>query len=318
MPNNQLIRDHGTVDFSAGETVEVDLPRSHYYERLNLLVDWAVTSDGSDDENGYGLLDLIDRVEVEFNGSQTLKSVSFATSHLQDWLDYGTRPIFDDVDHTSATSQTGQMQTFIDFLTYPGHFGALLPSFRFSDLTLRIRFGNLADVGGDITGDDGTTVSIQSKERRKATVANPPKVTTQDVVDRLVGFKEREVVHTLDQTGENIVELPRGNAYYGIGIAMLDNDAPDTALVDTVEVVENGVETHRSSTLDLIRAKDAQEYGLESLPPGYASIDYGFRGRTDDVVSTKGMDAYELILDTASTAPTSPAEARVVTRELVT
>jgi len=317
MPNNQLIRDHGTIDYEAGATKEIDLPRSHYFERLNLVNNWTVTSDGSDDENGNGILDLIDRVEIQFNGSSTLKSTDFATSHFADWYDYGTRPLYDAVDHTSASQQSGTQQTFIDFLLAPGQYGALLPAFAFSDLTLKVKWGTAASVGGDITSVDSASVSVQSKERRKNTVANPPQVTTSDIVDNLLGFKERQRTVPLDYDGVHTVDLPRGNTYYAIGVQVLDGDAPDNDLIQGVEIVENGVETHKSTTFDLARAKDKQEFNVEGQPDGFIMLDYGRRGDTDDVVSSRGMDDFELKLDTDGTKPTDPAEARVVTREIV-
>lgn len=317
MPNNQLIRDHGTIDYEAGATKEIDLPRSHYYERLNLVADWTVTSDGTDGQAGNGILDLIDRVEVQFNGSSTLKSTDFALSHFADWYDYGTRPLYDAVDHTSATQQSGTMQTFVDFLLHPGQYGALLPSFAFSDLTLKVKWGTAASVGSDITSVDSASVAVQSKERRKQTVANPPKVTTSDIVDNLLGYKERQRTVPIDYDGVHTIDLPRGNTYYGIGVQVLDADAPDNDLIGPVEVVENGVETHKSTTFSLARAKDKQEYHVEAQPGGFVMLDYGRRGDTDDVISTSGMDDFELKLDTDGTAPTDPAEARVVTREIV-
>jgi len=317
MPNNQLIRDHGTIDYSAGETVTLDLPRSHYYERLNLLADFEVTSDGSDGETGNGILDLIDRVELEFNGSQTLKSTDFALSHFHDWYDYGSRPVYDTVDHTSASTQSGKMQTFVDFLLHPGQYGALLPSFVFSDLTLSIKWGTPSSIGSDITAVDSASIAVQSKERKKSTVASPPKVTTENVVDKLMGFKERQRTVPLTVDGTEVIDLPKGNTYYGIGMQVLDNGLPDNDLIKSIEVVENGVETHKATTFTLARAKDAQEYAVESQPTGFVALDYGMRGDTGDVVSTRGMDAFELKVDPEGTTPTDPAEARVVTREIV-
>jgi hypothetical protein len=317
MPNNQLIRNHGEIEYEPGATKEIDLPRSHFYERLNLVADYEVTSDGSDGKAGNGILDLIDRVEVQFDGSSTLKSTDFATSHFIDQYDYGTRPLYTPFDHTSASTQTGKLQTFVDFILAPGQYGALLPSFIFSDLTLSIKWGTPSSVGSDVTSVDSATVAVESKERRKNTVANPPQVTTSDITESLLGFKERQRTVPIDYDGEHTIDLPRGNTYYGVGVQVLDGDAPDNDLIEGVKIVENGVETHKSTTFDLARAKDKQEYGVESRPDGFVMLDYGIRGDTDDVVSTTGMDDFELLLDTDGTTPTDPAEARVVTREIV-
>lgn len=309
MPNNQLIRDHGSIDYEPGETIEMELPRSHYYERLNLLVDYEVTSDGSDGESGYGILDLVDSIEIEFNGASTIKSTSLAMSHFADWLDYGTRPIYDDVDHSSATTQSGQLQTFVDFLLAPGTRGSMLPSFQFSDLVLRVKWGTPSDIGSDITSVDSASIEVQSRERKRNSVPTA-------AVNDLFAFKERERTVQIDYDGEHQIDLPRGNTYYGLNVSVLDDDSPDNDLIQDVEVVENGVSTHRASTFDLLRAGDKQQYDIEALPTGHVAIDYGFRGNVEDVVSTADMDDFQLLLETDG-APTTPAEVSVVTRELV-
>lgn len=317
MPNNQLIRDHGTLDYSAGDTTTLSLPRSHYYERLNLLADYDVTVGTADTpQAGNGILDLIDRVEVEFDGDTTAKSTDWAMSHFLDTYQYGTRPVFDDLDLSSATQQTGSIQTFVDFTLAPGTYGTMLPAFTFSDLTLKVKWATADDVAGDVSVNDAS-VSVQSRERRKSTVANPPQVTTADVVDRLKGFKERQRNIPLTYDGNKQIDLPIGNTYYSVAVQVLDDDTPDNDLVEDVEVAENGVSTHKESTVDLLRSQDKQQYGLESLIPGFFVLNYGIGGDTDDVVSTRGMDSYHLNLDTAGTTPTDPAEVRVVTQELV-
>lgn len=319
MPNNQLTRDLGTLEYDAGNTVTLDLPKSHFYERLNLVMDYTVTSDGTSGEVGSGILDLIESIEVKFNGSDTIKSTSLAMSHFIDLYQYGTRPIFDAVDHSSASQQSGQVQTFVDFLIAMQQYGAMLPSFAFSDLQLRIKWGTASDVGSDITSVDSASVSVQSKERIKSTVPKPQKgITLEKVVKSLQGFQETEIRKQIDVTGDNVVTLPEGNTYHSIAVLVYDNNLPDNDLVSRVEVEENGQTTHFDTEFSLLRAQDKQQYGFETLPTGFAMLNYGFRGNTDDVVSTKGMDSFEMTLDTDGTAPTAPAEARVVTREIVT
>jgi len=317
MPNNQLLRDHGTLDYSAGDTTTLSLPRSHYYERLNLLADWDVTVNTADTpQNGNGILDLIDRIEVEFDGDTTAKSTDFAMSHFLDTYNYGTRPVYDSVDLSTASQQTGQIQSFVDFTLAPGTYGTMLPSFTMSDLVLKVKWATSSDIADDVSVNDAS-VQVQSRERRKSSVPNPPSTTTQDIVNGLNGFKERQRNIPLTYDGNKSVELPQGNVYYAVAVQVLDGDTPSNTLVEDVEILENGVSTHKESTFDLLRSQDKQQYGLESLLPGFCVLNYGIRGDTDDVVSTKGMDAFELHLDTDGTTPTDPAEARVVTQEIV-
>jgi len=315
MPNNQLIRTHETIDYDAGNSVTIDLPRSHFYERLNLVMDWDVTvNTAGTGQNGAGILDLIDNIQVQFNGNKTPKSTDLALSHYIDWFQYGTRPVFNDIDLGTASQQTGQVQTFVDFLVHPGQYGAMLPSFQFSDLTLTITWGTGDDVADDVTVNDAS-VAVESTERKKRSVPTPQK-DMNAILDALVGFKETQRTKTLSIEGTETVDLPKGNAYYAVPMLVLDGDSPDNDLVEGVTIEEDGVSTHKDTTFDLARANDKQQYGIEDRPTGFTYLNYGIHGDLSDVVGTQDMDAFELQLET-SAAPTAPAEARVVTQELV-
>lgn len=315
MPNNQLIRTHETVQYDPGSTTTIDLPRSHFYERLNLVMDWEVTTGTAAAQNGAGILDLIDDISVKFNGNKTPKSTGLAMSHFIDWYQYGTRPVYDAIDYSTASTQTGKVQTFVDFLVHPGQYGAMLPSFEFSDLTLSIKWATAADVGDDLTVDSAS-VAVESTERKKKSVPTPNRPLSA-ILDALSGFKETERAKPLSVSGETSIDLPKGNTYYGIPVLVIDNDSPSNTLVEDVVVEEDGVSTHKDTTFDLLRAQDKQQYGIEDRPTGFAYVNYGIHGNLDDTVQTADMDAFEMTVDTGQTSPTSPAEVRYVTQELV-
>lgn len=317
--SNQIIRTHQEVQYEPGGTTTVELPRSHFYERLNLLLDWDITVDSTGASfDGAGILDLVDDIRVTFNGNKQPKSTGLAMSHFIDWYQYGTRPKYAEPDLGTASQQTGQVQTFVDFLVHPGQYGAMLPSFEFSDLTLTISWGTAADVVDDtsaITINDAS-VSVQSEERKKKSVPSPNRPLDQ-ILDALVGFKETERTKALDMTGQNVIELPKGNTYYSIPVLVVDGGSPSNDLVDRIKVEEDGVSTHRDTTFDQQRATDYEQYGINNQPDGFVYLNYGMHGDMSDVVPTQDMDAFELTLDTDDTQPTSPAEARVVTQEIV-
>lgn len=317
MAQNQLRRELGELSYSAGQVSELEIPRSHYYERLGLLVDYDVTvGDGTvDNSSENGILELIDRVEVVLNGNQTLKSTSFALSHFVDWYQYATRPLYDPVDHLSATSQTGQLQTFVDFAVAPGDKSAMLPSFKLSDAVLRIKWGTDADVGSDITVNDAS-VNVQSKERLRASVADTSN-REQQVLNNLMAFKERERRKTLDTAGMTPIKMPRGNVYYATPFQVIDGDAPSNDLVKDFEVVEDGVETHRAVDFGHARAQDKQEYNLEGIQDGFAYVNFGHRGNLSDVLSTANMDSFELQVDTDGTAPSGTSHVRTLSQEII-
>lgn len=312
--SNQINRTHETIEYDAGSTVTVDLPRSHFFERLNLLVDYEVTTGTAAAQNGAGILDLVEDISIKFNGNKTPKSVGLATSHYVDWYQYGTRPVYDAVDFSTAATQSGQVQTFVDFLVAPGKYGAMLPAFEFSDLTLSVKWATASDVGDDVTVDSAS-IAVESTERKKKSVPTKQKPMPA-ILKALSGFKETERRKPLTVDGQTTIELPRGNTYYAIPMLVLDGDSPDNDLVENVTIEEDGVSTHRDTTFDLLRAQDKQQYGIEDRPAGFAYVNYGINGDQSDAVPSRNMDDFEITVET-SAAPTAPAEVRYVTQELV-
>jgi len=318
--SNQIIREHQTVDYEPGGNVTVELPRSHFYEKLNLLLNWDITVDtaGAASYVGAGILDLVDDIRVTFNGNKQPKSTGMAMSHYVDWYQYGSRPEYAEPDLSTAAQQTGSCQTFVDFLVHPGQYGAMLPSFEFSDLTLTISWGTPSDIVDDtsaITINDAS-VGVQSVERKKKSVPSPNRPLDK-ILDALSGFKETQRTKQLTVAGDNVVELPKGNTYYSVPILVLDGEQPSNDLVDRLKVEEDGVSTHRDTSFAQQRATDFQQYGVEGRPDGFVFLNYGIHGDMSDTIPTQDMDAFELTLDTGDTAPTDPAEARVVTQEIV-
>lgn len=316
MAQNTLRRDLGSLSYSPGQVSELELPRSHYYQKLGLLADYDVNiGSTTDNKSENGILELIDRIEVVLNGNQTLKSTSFALSHFIDQYQYATPPLHDELDHTTSGDQTGQIQTFVDFAVAPGDKSAMVPSFKLSDAVLRIKWGTDSNIASDATVNSAD-LKVQSVERLRSSVANSQN-KEQNVLNNLLAFKERERRKTLDTAGVSTVELPRGNVYYAVPFQIIDNGTPSNTLVDSYEVVEDGVENHRVVDFDHARALDKQEYNLDTRVPGFSYVNFGHRGDLTDVVATGNMDSFELKPDTDGTSPTSPSHVRTVTQEII-
>lgn len=311
MPSNTLQRDQPTAEYKPGRTVKLDLPREHYYELLNLVLDYSVDVGAAASIDGNGILDLIENVKVEYNGDKTPKSQSFAMSHFVDNYEYGSKPLLDPVDPTTEGTQTGRAQSFVQFLMSPNSYGAMLPSFLFSGLTLEIKWATADAIGSDITVNEAdTAVRVESRERKRGTVPNE-----STVVDNLVVFKETEVRRELASQGRNTVDLPQGNVYHSLPTQIINDGSPDDDLLDRYEIVENSVDTHKAVSWDLQRANDYQRYQIEEAEDGVGFINYAQGADTDDVVATSGMDSYQLQLY-AGAEPVD-AKAKVLTREII-
>lgn len=318
MAQKTFEREIASVDYSDGDAT-IELPRSHYYERLSILLDWDITVDStSASQKRAGILEALQDISVTLNGNQTIKKHDLEMSYLVDKYQYGTAPVKDDIDYGTASQQTGQVQTFVDFLIRPGDLSAMIPAFETSDFTLDLSWGDVADI--DSTGSNLTineiTATVTSKERLRKSVARS-REKEQRILSNLMVYKERQKRKTLDSAGQTTVELPRGNVYYATPFRVYDNDAPDNELVDRFSIVEDGVETHKDVSFDSGRARDLVEYGFDTIPDGFVYPNFGLKGDLDDVVATQGMDSWELQVDTDSTSPTSPAEVELLTQEII-
>lgn len=307
-----LERDQTEIAYDAGSTSKVDLPREHFYQHLNCVLDWQVTTGTSASQSGNGILDLIENIKVEYNGDKTPKSQSFAMSHFIDKYEYGSQPLDDRVDFSTASTQSGRLQTYIQFLLAPGAYGAMLPSFLFSGLTLEIKWANASDVGSDVTVDSAT-LKVNSMERKRHSL---PEKAQKKILENGVVFKETELRRAVDNDGTLPIDLPQGNVYHSMPFQVHDGDAPSNDLIASYEVSENGVDTHKSKSFDLQQADDYQQYRVDSITPGLAFLNYAQGNATADAVDTRGMDSYKLKLETAA-APTDPAEVRLCTREII-
>lgn len=318
MPQSTLEREVGSLDYNAGGTSTLELPRSHYFKRLNLLVDWDITvGTGADAFNETGIHELIQNVSVTLNGNQTIKSTSFGLSHYVDHYQYGTQPLADAPDLASATAQSGSIQTFVDFTITPTDNSAMLPAFRTSDLVLEVQWGTESDIvqNADIT-IDGATVTVLADERLRKSVAST-RSQEEQVLNNLLAFKEREKKVTLDAAGETAVELPRGNIYYGVPYLVVDNSAASNSLVSAFKLVEDGVEIHKSASFASAQAVDKQQYNVEATQDGFTYVNYGYRGNLTDTVASAPMDSFQLQVDTDGTSPTGDASVRALTQEII-
>jgi hypothetical protein len=308
--NNKLKRAVGTVDYEAGTTKTLELPQSHYLLHLNCLADYDITVNTADTpQNGNGVLELISNLEVRFDGSSTLKSQSLATSHFVDWYQRGSRPRYDPLDLSSATQQTGKLQTFVDAQVHPAVATGMFPMFATSSLELRVTWANSSEIADDVTINDAS-LSVESVERRHQTVRD-------SYLNNYQAFREVEKTEAITASGETSIELDRGNKYYAVAVQIEDDDTPDNDLVEGVTLRENGVDIHRSTTVEKAREGDRLEFGLEKLAPGFFILNYGTFGDLTDVVDSAKMDQYELVLNTDGDSPTDPAQARVLRQQLV-
>lgn len=320
MPQKKLVREVGSADFTEGGNSSVDLPRSHYYRAIDVVVDYTITVNTAPTSPTFGReRNIVDSLNVQADGNKNLKQYTFLSSWFSTEYEEGTEPTWEKYDSSSAGTYSGTVATRIYFAVPDGNggsdFGTAVPAFTLSDFTLNIGWGITSDVDtGDIT-IDSATAHILTHEQKRSSVAKPQSKQEQKVVESRMVYKERQVNKTVDKDGDNPVSLPLGNAYYGIQVFDADGSKTPQSGITDVEVLENNVDTHIDSSYSAIRAKDKTQYGLENVPARVGRIDFGRRGDFDQVIPTQGLDAFDAVF-TAS-GPASGEQARLVLKEIV-
>lgn len=320
MTQKTIERKVGELDYRPGGKTTLDLPRSHYYERLNLVTNYEVEvlTAGATSPEEFGIEELVQDITVKINGNQTLKSYSHGMGTNIDEYQYSAKPVLNELDFSTASVQQGVMQTFVDFTIAPGDFAAMLPAFQTSDAVLEITWGvedDIAQDGTEISINDAT-MNVETRERVRESVAGSNSGKESRLLDNLLAFKEREVTKSLDTTGEENIKLPRGNAYYATPFTVFNGDSQDNGLVDDFSIVEDGVKTHKDTTFVLAQLRDSQKYGVDNPLQGFVYPAFGTDADLSDVVSTQGIDDFELSLDVVQT-PNSGSDVRVVTQEII-
>lgn len=296
------------ITFTASSISTIDLPREHWAKKITLLLDGQCDSGSSVSRSAYNPFDIITRIEVIANGSQTIKSISGKMLYLQNILEHGTIP-----SRTQTPSGTSSAnQAFGGALTMyfdkdKDYIESLLPTHVLSSLQLKVTWATAATI------DAGTSFNIDylyiyplltEEINRGQSTAN-------------IGvLKETEFVKVLTASGWTEVDLPIGNVYETITVLTRDNTAASNSIISEYEVVKDGLEIIRKARYDQSRAEDLIDYAIEAanLPTGFTVIDFDLGGSAP--IDTRGWSSLKLRLN-VSTTPTSTSDVTVVAGEII-
>ena len=301
-------RQIDSLTYSANAISTIDIPRAHWGKKLTLLLVGQCDSGSAVSRSTYNPFEIIKRVEIVANGSQTIKSVSGKSIYLQNIYEHGTVP--NRTQTPSSTSQSNQAfggAVTIYFDKDTDYIETLLPTHILSSLQLKITWGAATDI------DSGSGFNIDSL------VCYPlltEEINVGQSTDGVGVLKELELVKTISASGWMEVELPIGNVYQRVKLLTRDNTAASNTIVSEYEIVKDDLEIIRKVRFDQSRAEDLIEYAVEAAnqPTGYTVIDFDLGGSAP--INTKGWSTCKLRLN-VSTSPTSVADATIVTEEII-
>ncbi|MCA9459299.1 MAG: hypothetical protein KC550_01995 [Nanoarchaeota archaeon] len=303
-----LQRQLNRMDYSSGGVSRIDIPREHWHKEFLLKFVGQCDSGSSVARSNYNPFEIVSRIELVANGSQTIKSLSGKMLYLNNIMEHGSVP--DRTQTPSSTSQTNQafggaLSLYLD--KNKDYIESLLPSHVLTSLSLVITWGTATDI------DTGTSFNIDHL------YCYPLLTEEQNVGQPSEGIgilKEIEYTKTLSASGWVELELPLGNVYNSLSLLARDNSAPSNTIIDEFEIVMDGIEVVRKVRFDQSRAEDLKEYSLEvaNQPTGFTIVDFDKGGSAP--INTKGRSSMKVRFH-VSTTPTSVADVIVVAEELV-
>ena len=303
-----LQRQLDRLDYSSGGVSRIDIPREHWQKEFLLQFLGQCDSGSAVSRSSYNPFEIISRIELIANGSQTIKSISGKSVYLQNILEHSVPPAR--TQSPSSTSQTNQafggaLHLYLD--KDKDYIESLLPSQVLTSLQLVITWGAPTDI------DSGTGFNIDN-------LYCYPMITeeknTGQPTDGIGVLKEIEYVKNLLSSGWVEMDMPLGNVFNSFTLLTRDNSAPSNTIIDEFELVKDGIEVIRKVRFDQSRAEDLKEYALESTnqPTGFTIVDLDKGGSAP--INTKGMSSLKLRFH-VSTTPTATADVTVVAEELV-
>jgi len=296
------------ITFTASSISTIDLPREHWAKKITLLLDGQCDSGSAVSKSAYNPFDIITRIEIIANGSQTIKSYSGKMLFLQNILEHGTVPAKTATPASTSQSNAafgGALTVYFD--KDKDYIESLLPTHVLSSLQLKITWATAAtiDSGSGFNIDYLYIYPLLTEEiNRGQSTAN-------------IGvLKETEFVKNLTASGWTELDLPVGNVYETITLLTRDNTAASNVIISEYEVVKDGLEIIRKARFDQSRAEDLIDYALEAanLPTGFTVVDFDLGGSAP--IDTRGWSSLKLRLN-VSTTPTSTSDVTVVAGEII-
>ena len=309
-------RKVGTLTYGDSAVLKLELPRQHVIRRIGINFEGTFTvsggaSDGTIVEDG--ILNLLSRIELKANGSDTLKSVSARLLHFKSHLEDGSQDVIVQPAVTVGAN-TFKAQLYLDLLlknTVQDE-TALLDSRRLTGLDLFVTTAN--SVTGVTSGGDRVEVAT-------GTIT----ITLEEMVGVVGNFHANiEQLFELDLTGqaastERRIKLTRGDVYKTLAILVRDNAVRDNSLVTNVKLKVDGVNVLVDIPWNDLQNGNVRFYGVErssGSPPitGFGIIEFDREHLLQSLVDTLNTAEFELEFNHGS--PTSTADITVLAQTL--
>jgi len=310
-------RKVGVMTFADSSVLKLELPRQHVVRRIGINFEGTYTVSGGSADGTIvedGILNLLKRIEIKANGSDTLKSVSAKALYYKALLEDGSADVLVQPAMTVGTN-TFKVQLYLDMVlkrTIQDEV-ALLDSRRLTGFDVFVTTGDGSN-GDVVSGGDRTEVT-----------AGTITVTMEEVVGMVGEYHANiETLFELDLTGsaastKREIKLTRGDLYKTLAILVRNNSLRSNALVTNVKLVADGTNTLLDMPWSDLQNGNVRFYGVERVAgaapvTGFAIVEFDRESELVSLIDTLNLS--EFVLEFTHIGPTGTADITVLAQTL--
>jgi hypothetical protein len=314
-------RDLGSLNFTAGQTSTLELPRNYSFDRLKFrliatLYRAAGASAGApmDLEN---IAQLVNKIEIRKNGREVLKAIDFATLCRLCELRYGTpmtnRRIISGSGAEVTTEWDGfaavttganaiefELLAWLDF----GMWNSIRRNDSLLDTTWRggittldlvITWGQYDDVmtsaydpaAGGVAADVAPVLQVSTDE-----YIDPDAQPGEYIENREYGI--RKTVTATDPKFQHRFNI--GNRFRSFVVKTYSDDVLRNDILNNVKIM-SGSDVYKNRNATQLRQENKGELHLETMPTGYYVLEFCKDGHLSRAVDTQGLSDLTIEMD---------------------
>lgn len=301
------------LTFAENQPRSLELPRNFCMRHLSLWLDGEATIAGgatAGTPRDSSPAQLIKRIEIVRDGSETLKAIDFETLHRLTQRRYRTRPRIDSLPagFGAIADEPIECHARLNFAMWPGHFrpvDTMLDCSRCTTLHMIVTFGAAADI---MDSDFDGTVSVSGVQLKTATLemANVP-------ADWIFNdFKEHVLQKQVTAAADDFEfpNLANGNFYRGFTIKTTRDGIPTDGIIKEI-TLKSGTRVFAKLVAEQLQFDNRIDSGvempvandsidrvyLERILTGYYYIDLCPDGRLMESLATKGLSSLEFVMN---------------------
>ena len=300
------------LTYAENQVRSLELPRNFCLRHLSLWIDGTVTleagSAGTPRDSSPA--QLIKRIEIIRDGSETIKAIDFETLHRLTQRRYGVRPRIDSLPagFAAIADEPIECHARLNFAMWPGHFrpvDTMLDCSRCTTLHMVVTFGADLDIMDDDYDGTCVTTGVQLKTATLEAANVPADWVFNDFKEH---FLQKQV--TAAATDFEFPNLANGNFYRGFTIKTTRAGVPSNAILNEI-TLKSGTRVFAKLVADQLQFDNRIDSGvempvandsvnrvyLESIATGYYYIDLCPDGRLMESLATRGLSSLEFVMD---------------------